>query len=169
MESVKELQDRHAKAIADAGVMTEKEMREAKVPNLGSVDELTTYIRTLVERPHDYGTCCYAMSMAATAAMYYVAGKLGVTGFQMSCADMDILARTRGWKWGKILDYENLLFPQYCNEEHFPSADTLLMAEREKLAELAKEKLKTVPDAHPNVLAHWRMLAGETEVVRASK
>ena len=165
-EQLDEMKDRHAKAIAEAGVMTEQQMRDATVPTPDSVDQLTTYIRSLVERPHDYGTCCYAMSMAATAAFNYVAGKLGVTGFQASCADLDILARTRGFKWGKLLNYENLLYPQYCNQSHFPTVETLLESEREKLAELAAAKLKEMEDSnfgHPDVVAHLRTLASKAD------
>lgn len=147
-------------AIADAKVPTETEMRDAKVPSHESIDELTAYIKSLTDRPHDYGTCCHAMSMAATAAFNYVASKLGVTGFQASCADMDILRRTRGWSWGKILNYEDLLYPQYCDESHFPTIESLLQDNRVKLAEMAAQKLHETGDiAHPNVLAHWRKLA----------
>lgn len=139
--------------------MTEQEMREAVVPTPESYESLAEYVRGLVEQKHDYGTCCYAMSMAAVAAFNLVASRLGVTGFQASCADMDILARTRGWKWGKILDYEKLLYPQYCTEEHFPSAGTLLWEHRVRLAELAKERLAEKElFASKNVVNHWNEL-----------
>lgn len=159
-EWVKKTQAKHAKEIAEAGAMTEAQMREATVPTLDTPEELSAYIAGLVDRPHDYGTCAYAMSMAAIATFNYMARKLGVTGFQASCADLDILKRTRGWKWGRLLNYENLLYPQYCNSDNFPSAEVLLVKEREKLSEMAKEKLKEAGEsAHPNVLAHWKMLA----------
>ncbi len=33
---------------------------------------------------------------------------------------MDILRRTRGYKMGfRLVDYGNLLYPQYCDAEHF--------------------------------------------------
>ena len=38
----------------------EKEMREARVPTPKSLDELQEYIKGLVEREHDYGTCVRA-------------------------------------------------------------------------------------------------------------
>lgn len=164
MKTPDEMQAEWAEAIRVAGVATEAEMREAKVPTPQTIEELGEYVRGLVERPHDYGTCCYAMSMAATAAFNFVAGKLGVTGFQSSCADMDILSRTRGWKWGRLLDYMNLLYPQYCNAGHFPSAADLMADPKvkEKLAELAREKIaESERDGfgHPDVIAHWRRLA----------
>lgn len=143
--------------IEDGGsVMTEAQMRDAKAPTPGSVEELAEYVRGLVERPHDYGTCVYAMSMAAVAAFNFVAGRLGVTGFQASCADLDILARTRGWKWGKLLDYEKLLYPQFRGE--FPGWDDLLEEHRDELAKRAAVKLADAAKdglAAESVTRHW--------------
>lgn len=161
MESVDEISKRQAEAIEQAGAMTEAEMHDAKAPSPKSLTELSDYINSLVERPHDYGTCVYAMSLAATATFNYVAGKLGVTGFQASCADLDILRRTRGLEMGCILDYEKLLYPQYCNDVEFPSWQGLLANQklRPQLAELARNHLAESPNAHPNVIAHWKKLA----------
>lgn len=156
IETPDAMQAKWAAEIAAAGAMTEQQMREAKVPTPGDVDELVAYIRGLVERPHDYGTCCYAMSMAATAAFNYVARQLGVTGYQASCADMDILSRTRGWKWGRLLNYENLLYPQYCTDEHFPPAGVLLEEHKAELAKRAAALLEKNPTAA--VADHWRGL-----------
>ena len=156
MKAPEEQQAEWDDAIAEAGAPTEKEMREEKVPTHNTIEELTDYINSLVDRPHSYGTCCYATSMAATAAFNYVASKLGITGFQASCADMDILARTRGWKWGKILNYENLLYPQYCNDSHFPTWRQLVEQHKEELAKRARELLEESPDAV--VTDHWRWL-----------
>lgn len=169
METIDQMTARHAAEIAAENVPTESEMRDAKVPTPDTTEELAEYVRALVDRPHDYGTCVYAMSMAAVAAYNFVARKLGVTGFQASCADMDILGRTRGWKWGKILDYEHLLYPQYLNEENFPSASDLLYEHAAVLAEKAQAKLAESPDAHPAVLAHWkRLIATGTRVTPPS-
>ena len=140
--------------------LTEQEMREAKVPWPKTQDELMEYIQSLVEREHDYGTCVYAMSMAAVAAYYYVAHKLGVTGFQASCADLDILRRTRDMKHGfRIIDYEKLLYPQYLTPDHFPSVDQLLKDNIDWLSEEAKRLLDESPNAHPDVKGHWKRLA----------
>ena len=121
---------------------TEKEMREAKVPWPKTIEELVEYINSLTDRTHDYGTTVYAMSMAATAAFYYAAHKVGSSGFQASCADLDILRRTRGFKAGfAILNYENLLYPQCLNSDHFPTHEELLKENKETLSKLAKETL----------------------------
>lgn len=94
--------------------MTEIELKEAKVPWLKTKEELIDYIDKLVEQEHNYGTCVYAMSMAAVAAFNYVASKLIVTGFQASCAELDILRRIRNLEGSfMITDASKLLYPQY--------------------------------------------------------
>lgn len=112
--TTEEMQAQADAEIKAAGVATEAELRDSKVPWPKTPEELVKYIETLVERPHDYGTCVYAMSLSALAAFYYVSAKLGVTGFQASCADMDFVSRSRGWKgpW-IILKAEDALYPQY--------------------------------------------------------
>lgn len=141
--------------------MTEKQMYEAEVPWFSTIGELIDYIAELVEQEHDYGTCIYAMSMAAVAAFYYVSKRLGVTGLQASCADMDILRRTRGLKHGfRIIDYGNLLYPQYCSEEHFPSWETLIHQNAKVLKEEAEKILNQKGHIlHPDVREHLEKLA----------
>jgi hypothetical protein len=139
--------------------MTEKEMRDATVPWPNTLEELTAYIKPLVEQEQDYGTCVYAMSMAATAAFRYVAHALGVSGFQASCADLDIIRRTRSWEGPLLLtNAEDTLYPQYdvraklekCLKDWEPWA-----------MEQAKKKLTETANghAHPDVKAHWERLA----------
>ena len=158
---MEETATKEAAAIAEAAVPTEVEMRDATVPRIRSEEELLAYVRSLVKRPHDYGTCVYAMSMAAVAAFNYAASELGVTGFQASCADLDILRRIRGLKHGfRVLDYGNLLYPQYWDEEHFPDAPAILRGDPDlhrKLAEEARANLAR-GGAHANVQEHWRRL-----------
>ncbi|KKL57061.1 hypothetical protein LCGC14_2239190 [marine sediment metagenome] len=138
---------------------SEKELRDQEALHPKSSEELTAYILALTAREHDYGTCVYAMSMAATAAFNYVAHKLGVTGFQASCADLDILRRTRRLKGPYALqDYANLLYPQYCDDEHFLSADQLLHEHREWLAEEAQKLLNEGNGACGPVTEHWKRL-----------
>lgn len=163
MKSTDEMQKEWDEAIAKAGVATEAEMREMKPPRLKTVEELSAYVTSLTDRPHDYGTCVYAMSLAAGAAFNFVASKLGCTGFQASCADMQILRYTRGFKFGRILNYENLLYPQYLDEENFPTVQSLLKDPSviSELGEMAEALLKERgEDAHPNVTAHWKSLVG---------
>jgi hypothetical protein len=138
----------------------ELEMQKQEVPQPKTREELDKYIDYLVEGQHDYGTCVYAMSMAATATFYYISHKLGVTGFQASCADLDILRRLRHIECFSVQNMDNLLYPQYCNEEHFPSWEQLLQKHKEWLKEKATKLLKKEESyAHPSVVAHWKMLS----------
>lgn len=166
--SPEELDAKWKKEIEAAGVATEAEMRDATVPWPQSEAELAEYIHSLAKRPHDYGTCVYAMSMAATAAFHYVAHELGCTGFQASCADMDILRRTRLMKGPfAIVKGEDLLYPQYDLRERL---EEWIENWTPWAAEEAKKKLaglKSEEDAHPSVIAHWHKLAAtlKTETV----
>ena len=160
MGTRKKKTDKTEAAIPDEDHSAETAMREAKVPSLQTTDELAAYIKELVERDHDYGTCVYAMSMAATAAFNHVASVLGVTGFQASCADMDILRRTRGYEGPfMVVDLTNHLYPQYdlvgrVREAIDESAQWF--ADRAR-AELAKDRSEFLTS--PNVIAHWQRLA----------
>src|SRR5688572_31227242 len=76
----------------------EAALRDCDVPWPKTDEDLAAIIRAVSERTHTYGTCVYAMSIAALAAYYLMAHKLGVTGFQAGCADMDFIARARHMK-----------------------------------------------------------------------
>ena len=94
--------------------MTEEEMRESDVPWFKSEKELMEYIDSMVNREHDYGTSVYAMSMSAVAVMQYISSKLGMTGFQASCADLDVIRRTRIIEGPfMITKLRDALYPQY--------------------------------------------------------
>ena len=135
---------------------TEQELQASEVPTPETPEALADYIAGLVDRPHDYGTCVYAMSMAATAAFNYVAHKLGVSGFQASCADMDILRRTRRLERFMIIDLANALYPQYDLQGRLAEA---LEDAKPWLAEQAKARLADESGAHPSVRKHWEFLA----------
>lgn len=138
----------------------EQTLRDLDMPWPKTAKELDAIVQALTAREHDYGTCCYAMSIAAEAAFNYIAHQLGVTGFQASCADMDILRRTRGWKRGfRIVNYENLLYPQYRREFDELGWWSLIHENALALSRAAQEKLAESPDAHPDVRAHWETLA----------
>ena len=151
---------------------SEQALRDMKVIWPESMEELTDYIEALTERGHDYGTCVYAMSMAATATFYYVSQVLGVTGFQASVAELNFIERTRHMKYGfRILDYEKILYPQYFSDkEYFPTAMEILEKNKNALAKAAKEKLeKTQGMVHPEVREHWEWIASLGEEKNALK
>ncbi|MBK7380617.1 MAG: hypothetical protein IPJ03_16800 [Ignavibacteriales bacterium] len=91
----------------------------------------------------------------------YVAINSVLLDSKPSCADLDILRRTRNYKNGfSIIDYNNLLYPQYWDDEHFPSKEQLLEKNKEQLAKAAKKKLReSNGSVHPNVKKHWEMVA----------
>jgi hypothetical protein len=136
---------------------TEAEMREEEVPMFNELEELDEYIKSLVDRRHDYGTCVYAMSLAAVASFNFVAHKLGVTGFQASCADLDIIRRTRRIKGPFILlKGEEMLYPQYNLEEKLREA---MDGWKDWLSEQAEQKLsEDLGYVHPDVIEHWKAL-----------
>lgn len=141
----------------------EKTMREAKVPTLESPEELSAYIADLIDREHDYGTAVYAISMAATATFNHVAKKLGVTGWQASNADLDILRRTRNLPGPfMLIDADKALFPQYSLAADL---EAFLIDIKPWLAEQAAKKLANDIDGpvSPKVVDHWRTLAAWKE------
>jgi hypothetical protein len=136
---------------------TEADMREAKDPWPCTIEQLVEYVQSVTKRQHDYGTCVYAMSLAATAAFNFVAHQLGVTGFQSSCADLDFLRRSRGIKGPFMLvKGEDFLYPQCDPRGKLAEA---LADWNPWLCEQAAKKLAETPGAHPDVVAHWKRLA----------
>lgn len=138
---------------------TEAGLREYEVKTPHSQEELIDLIEQLSRREHDYGTCVYAMSICATATFNYIANILGVTGFQASCADLDIIKRTRGMNCPFIiLKAEDMLYPQYDLKEKLSEA----MSEWGGWAkEQASKKLAVTSkdNCHQDVWAHWESLA----------
>lgn len=136
---------------------SEAQMRESEVPECESLLDLSEYIQSLTTMPHDYGTCVYAMSMAATAAFNHVAGKLGATGFQASCADLDVLRRARRIDEPfMIVKGGDAIYPQ-CDP--VKNVKEWLQEIKPWLKEQAEKKLIEAKGAHPAVVAHWENLA----------
>ena len=135
---------------------TEEELREMKVGRIESLSELSDYIYRLTSRQHDYGTCVYAMSMAAEAAFNYVAGVLGVTGFQASCADLDFIRRTRSMDCPfALVKGEDMLYPQY---NILRNVSKMLGEWSDWAGKEAAKKIKKCNGPHPDVLRHWQEL-----------
>lgn len=143
--------------------MTEQEMRDLKVPTFNTVAELTEYISDLRDKQHDYGTAVYAMSMAAVATFNYMASFLGVTGFQASCADLDILRRTRSLKAPfMIVNLDKALYPQYDIlgdvAKFISNHDDWIYEMAYKKLEEENEQKEKCPNYFPaseKVVAHW--------------
>lgn len=164
---------RHREVMKALGVLrtgTEAQLRALKMPWPRSEGDMRRIIQAVSQREHDYGTCVYAMSIAAEAAFHLVAHRLGVTGFQASCADLDFLRRLRGYEMGfRVLNYENLLYPQYADREHFPTHADLTKENIERLGKRAAELLAENERAHPNVRRWWEDLADRQRFAGAAK
>lgn len=141
----------------------EKAMRAQAAPYPKTLQELTRVIGELVDGPHDYGTAVYATSLAATAAFHFVASTLGLSGFQASCADLDVLRRTRHYQGPfMVIDGANLLYPQY---NFHNDVDEFIQDN----AAWAKEQAQKHIEEHggseakfggsPRVWEHWQKLA----------
>ncbi len=138
---------------------TETELREAKVPWPHTEAELLSYIQSLLALQHDYGTCVYAMSMAAVATFNYVSHVLGVTGFQASCADLDIVRRTRMIDSPfALVKAEDMLYPQY---DIMAKVQRYLKDWEPWAKEEAIKKLQDTPNDQcaESVIEHWQRLA----------
>jgi hypothetical protein len=89
---------------------TEDELAKMAAPAPQTVLDLQEFITTMTTREQTYGTCVYAVSLCALATFNYVAHQLGITGFQASCADLDIMGKRRDLIHGfYLLDANNLL------------------------------------------------------------
>lgn len=143
---------------------TEAQMRDMEAPSPKSWDELRDFCEPLFATENDeYGKAVYCISLAATAMFNFAASKVGATGFQASCADMDFLRRTRGMKRGfQIVDYDHMLYPQYVDSTgpEYAAIRALFPIVAPKLADAAAELLRDKSStAHLNVIAHWKRVA----------
>lgn len=94
-----------------------------------TVDSLPDFVRHLTtDYAHDYGTICHAVAAAGLAAVYAVnnSPQGGITGYQAGFIMWQIIRQLnyQGNKAGlRILDYDNLLYPQYEDEFTSISSD----------------------------------------------
>ena len=148
-------------------VHDEQTMREQTVPTPSTLEDLTAYIQSLVNGTHSYGTCVYAMSMAAVAAFEFVGRQLGVTGFQASCADLDVLRRTRRIDGPFMLvKAQDALYPQYDMVE---STEKFLGESKPWLKEQAQKLLESKDHTVERVKQHWKQLAEAQELPQYTK
>lgn len=136
---------------------TEAAMREATVPWPKTEEQLLSYIRSLIPKANDYGKCVYVISMIATAAFNYAASEVGATGFQASCADLDVLRRTRSLDGPfMIMKGEDALYPQYDLPKRLAES---MEGWKPWLKEQADKKLAEGGPVHDAVKEHWEKLA----------
>lgn len=131
-----------------------EEAREMTVEGLPAfIDKLTTAYQ------HDYGTICHACAAGAVAAASAInkSPSGGITGFQAGAIMWEFM---RHWNHvegpARLLDYNDLLFPQMEYKFRSISPDTWKDVQEKAQANLANGK----DHVHPDVLAHWQSIAG---------
>lgn len=127
-----------------------------------TMDTLPAFIDKIMNGyVHDYGTICHAVAACAIAAAWAAnsAPSGGITGFQAGFVMWDFIKQ---WSFSdnecglKIMDYDNMLYPQY--EYRFEK--TISPETWKKLQEKAKERLlMDRHTAHPLVVEHWERIA----------
>lgn len=135
-----------------------KETLEKERKNIKSLDELMNYIQNIKDNYNiGYGTAPRAIAQAALATAWYLSDVFGITGFQAGCVMWDFV---RDWSFHgnecglKIVDYDNMLYPQYDYKfQKTISKDTF-----EALQEAAKKHLEKNQFAHSAVVKHWQSI-----------
>ena len=160
-------------------------------------DNFPEFFRELTEDyEHDYGTVCHAMAAIGLAAMWAFnkseGARGGITGFQAGCVMWQVILHMNyeNNKCGlKLLDMDNLLYPQY--EYKFRTIDektwrALQKEVRKKISESKEAREKYLKDmeqykrdleqfktnaeafaprephdnsAHPVAMEHWQSIA----------
>ena len=153
-----------------------------------SMDKLPEFINHLMnDYRHDYGTICHALTSGAIATMWAMDKKAGITGFQASCIMWEFI---QNWmseykdKPLQLLNYENLLYPQY--EDKFSKTisqstwDWLRKEARKKIRQADKDYkqylidcevykkelkkfIKKYPDYETNQEKYDRILSGTSD------
>jgi hypothetical protein len=132
--------------------------------NTQTLETLPEFLRHLTEDySHDYGTICHAITAGAIATANAInkSPEGGITGFQAGCIMWEFI---RHWNYTnnklglKIVNYDNLLFPQY--ESSF--TNTISQDHWKRVQEEAKKRLEENETsefkAGKSVLAHWQSI-----------
>lgn len=127
---------------------------EARKQTLQSLPEFLNNISN--NYAHDYGTICHAIAASALAAAYAMnespAG--GITGYQASAVMWEFVCKWMRYETPlRLLDYNEMLYPQYSHKFSCISKSTW-----EYLQNEAAKNLKENEHAHPNVINHWKLI-----------
>lgn len=130
-----------------------------KRSEIKTFEDLTAFLKDVKENyNYDYGVAPRSIAQAALAVAWYLSGEFGITGFQAGFVMWDFLF---GWQFTnnrtsmKIVDYDNMLYPQYDHKFE----KTISSRVWAKIQEAAKENLeKDSENAHPAVVEHWKSI-----------
>lgn len=144
--------------------MTEKEYRDCiyeKASKVKTKEDLDDLLEEVINsKDLDYGKIVYAICGCMIATCNYIDESEvgGITGFQAGFIGWEMIKKftiTLDNQFGmKILNYGNLLYPQY--RERFEK--TIDKDIWEKLRMEAYERMKNCPEAHPDVFNHWKSI-----------
>jgi hypothetical protein len=136
-----------------------KEMIYKKAGEVRSQKDLAKLLKEVLDYQHDYGTIVYGC-MAAMKAAFSVVNRSpqgGITGFQASCLGWECIQEFMSVKPPcRILDYNNLLYPQYASKFEKVISQDAWNDLRKKAEEKLKDKNELV---HPSVVKHWQSIA----------
>lgn len=131
---------------------------EAKRKEIKTMDDLVDFLKYVEANcNYDYGVAPRSITQATLATAWYMAEKMGITGFQAGCVMWDFI---RDWEFEsnecglKIVDYDDMLYPQY--EDKFEK--TIKSSTWRALQEQAKKNLEDSEYTHPAVIAHWESI-----------
>ena len=135
-----------------------KELQDRR-KEIKDFNELIEYLKDIKENYNcGYGEAPRAIAQASLAVAWYLASEFGITGFQAGCTMWDFIC---DWQYPdnecgmKIIDYDNMLYPQY--EDHFQK--TIKSETFRALQEQAKKNLKENKNAASSVILHWIKIA----------
>lgn len=143
--------------------MSELEYRKeiyAKAEQVKTVEDLTALLSEIENKNQDYGTIVYACMAAMKGAFNVVnRGKQGgITGFQAGCLGWECVHDFMMIKAPcRIVDYNNLLYPQYEGKfQKVISQETW-----NDIQEKARQNLSEWKDeaqVSPRVIEHWKKI-----------
>ena len=156
MDQIKET---NSATIDDPGYeFTVKETLRNERKEIKTFEELTKYLKMIKDDYNTgYGTAPRAIAQACLAVGWYLSGVFGITGFQAGTVMWDFIqdwALPGNQCGAKLVDYDKMLFPQYRSE----FTRTIPKGTWDCLKGTAEKWLAEHPDAHPEVLAHWKSI-----------
>lgn len=139
----------------------ETQLRDEFTPKLKDVtlETLPALINDLMNREHDYGSICVAIGIAAAATGWacnrHEHG--GITGFQSGAVFWEFVkawgSPSIGKSGARIINFDDLLYPQYAEKFTGISEDTL-----QRVRALAAENIASKDMASASVVAHWQSI-----------
>lgn len=132
-----------------------KEMIYKKASEVENKDDLNKLLDEITSHGHDYGSIVYGCMAAMKAAFKVVnnGSQGGITGFQAGCLGWECVHEFMMIKAPcKILDYGNMLYPQY--KDKFEK--TITQETWNGLQKKAEEKLKEIEHVSSKVVTHWQ-------------